>query len=388
MHLNYIIMFALKCQGFKGVQGINYLKDLFKNADRVLLALPALFAVISIVMIESTIYKGSFELSRDVVIQLVAYLIGMAAVFVTLMFDYTQYAGITRILYIVSILCMLLVYTPLGMEQYGSRAWLDFGFVTMQPCEIVKITFSLIYAKYLTDHSDELLYFKGLVKAVLYGAPLILIILVEDMGNALVVSFMMIVMIYAAGVNRRIYWGCAAGVCACLPVAYFFMQDHQRARIDAFLHPNDLSINANYQVWHSKISIGSGGFFGKGLFKGEQKSLDFLPVAKSDFIFAVICEELGFIGGGFVIALYTLFIYRIVRIAERTKDTYGYLVVIGLGAMFFFQIFENIGMTIGIMPVTGITLPFISSGGTSVIMNLIALGIIISVGMRSKIINF
>jgi len=270
---------------------------------------------------------------------------------------------------------MLLVYTPLGIEKFGSRAWINLGVTTIQPCEIVKITFVLIFAKYLSEHTQEILYFKGLVKSVLVAAPLILLILIEDMGNALVILFMLI-------------WGGAAGVAAALPVVYFCLKDHQRARIDAFLNPNDLSIQANYQVWHSKVAIGSGGFLGKGLFKGEQKSLDYLPVAKSDFIFAVICEELGFIGGGIVIALYAAFMYRIIRIAERAKDTYGYLIVIGLGAMFFFQIFENIGMTMGIMPVTGITLPFISSGGTSVIMNMIALGIIISVGLRSKVINF
>ena len=339
-------------------------------------------------MIESTAYEGSIALSRDVLIQFVAYIIGIAAIFVMLMFDYSQYMGITKILYIISILCMLLVYTPLGIEKFGSRAWINLGVTTIQPCEIVKITFVLIFAKYLSEHTQEILYFKGLVKSVLVAAPLILLILIEDMGNALVILFMLIVMIYAAGVNRKIYWGCAAGVAAALPVVYFCLKDHQRARIDAFLNPNDLSIQANYQVWHSKVAIGSGGFLGKGLFKGEQKSLDYLPVAKSDFIFAVICEELGFIGGGIVIALYAVFMYRIIRIAERAKDTYGYLIVIGLGAMFFFQIFENIGMTMGIMPVTGITLPFISSGGTSVIMNMIALGIIISVGLRSKVINF
>lgn len=370
------------------MRGINYLKDLIKNIDRTLLVLPVIFAVISLIMIESTVYDGSLQLSRDVIIQFVAYVIGIVAIFVMLMFDYSQYMSITKILYVLCVVCMLLVYTPLGVTKFGSRAWLNLGVTTIQPCEIVKILFVLIFAKYLTEHSDELLYFKGLVKAVVVAAPLILLILIEDMGNALVISFMMIVMIYAAGVNGKIYWGCAAGVCACMPLAYFFMADHQRARIDAFLNPNDLSISANYHVWHSKIAIGSGGFFGKGLFQGEQKSLNYLPVAESDFIFAVICEELGFIGGGVVIGLYGLFIYRIMRIAERAKDTYGYLIVIGLGAMFFFQIFENIGMTMGIMPVTGITLPFISSGGTSVIMNLIALGIILSVGLRSKVINF
>lgn len=353
-----------------------------------MLILPVFFAIISIVMIESTAYNGTLELSRDVLIQFIAYVIGIAVIFVMLMFDYSQYMGITKILYIISVLCMLLVYTPLGIEKYGSRAWVNLGVTTIQPCEIVKITFVLIFAKYLTDHAEDILHFIGIVKAVLVAAPLVFLILIEDMGNALVILFMMVIMIYAAGVNRKIYWGCAAGVVAALPVVYFFLQDHQRARIDAFLNPNDLSIDANYQVWHSKVAIGSGGFLGKGLLQGEQKSLDYLPVAKSDFIFAVICEELGFIGGGAVIGLYALFMYRIIRIAERAKDTYGYLIVIGLGAMFFFQIFENIGMTMGIMPVTGITLPFISSGGTSVIMNLIALGIIISVGLRSKIINF
>ena len=166
------------------------------------------------------------------------------------------------------------------------------------------------------------------------------------------------------------------------------LKDHQKQRIDAFLYPNDKTLPGNWQVWNSKIAVGSGGFKGKGLFKGSQKSLDFLPVAKSDFIFAVICEEFGFLGGGIVIAAYTFFIYRIIRLADRTKDMFGMLIVTGIGSMFFFQVFENIGMTMGVMPVTGITLPFISYGGTSVLANMIALGTILSVGARSKIINF
>ena len=367
---------------------INYLKDLIKNIDRILLILPAIFAVISIVMIESTVYDGELVLSRDVIIQFVAYIIGFVAMFVMLLFDYHQYMSITKILYVLSVIFMLLVYTPLGIEQYGSRAWISLGVTTFQPCEIVKITFVLIFAKYLSEHSWELLKFKGLVKAVIIAAPLILLVLVEDMGNALVITFMMIIMIYAAGVNGKIYWGCAAAVCASLPVVYMLMADHQRARIDAFPQSERSQSQCQLSGLALEDSHRFGRIFRQRSLSGEQKSLNYLPVANSDFIFAVICEELGFIGGGAVIGLYGLFMYRIVKIATKAKDTYGYLIVIGLIDIRIVQIFENIGMTMGIMPVTGITLPFISSGGTSVIMNMIALGIIISVGIRSKIINF
>ena len=200
--------------------------------------------------------------------------------------------------------------------------------------------------------------------------------------------FMMIVMIFVAGVDLKLYMKCAAAAVACLPAIYPFLADHQKKRIYSFIHPDaDLS-GDGLQVWRSKIAIGSGGLRGEGLFQGTQKALGNIPVAKSDFIFAVIGEELGFIGGAAVIGIYGLFIYRIIKTVDRAKDLYGMLIAAGFGAMFFFQIFENIGMTIGIMPVTGITLPFLSCGGTSVMANMISLGIIISVGQRSKVINF
>jgi rod shape determining protein RodA len=136
------------------------------------------------------------------------------------------------------------------------------------------------------------------------------------------------------------------------------------------------------------VAIGSGGISGKGLFQGTQKELKFLPVQDSDFIFSVIAEEWGFIGGSVIIGLYALFLYRIICIARNAKDHFGSLIVIGIFGMFFFQIFENIGMTMGLMPVTGITLPFISAGGSSVITNMLALGLVLNICIRSKVINF
>lgn len=356
--------------------------------DVILLVLPAFFAFISILMIGSAQYDETFILTRELAVQTISFVLGAFVISAIIRFDYGHLSGMSAVLYFSSIVLMLLVYTPLGVEQYGSRAWVDLGFTTFQPCEFAKILFAVYFADHLSERRDQLHNLKGLAKAVFYCLPVILLILKEDLGNALVVIFMMIVMIYAAGADLRLYSKCAASAAACMPLVYFFLKEHQKQRIDAFLNPGDKSLPGNYQVWNSKVAIGSGGFTGKGLFKGTQKSLDFLPVAKSDFIFAVICEELGFAGGAAVIGLYTLFMYRIIRIAENAKDRFGQLIVTGLGAMFFFQIFENIGMTTGIMPVTGITLPFISYGGTSVIANMTALGIILMIGAKSRIVSF
>ncbi|MGI6206144.1 MAG: FtsW/RodA/SpoVE family cell cycle protein [Anaerovoracaceae bacterium] len=364
------------------------MRQSLRNSDKVLLFLPLVFAVISIVMVGSTSYTDQFNITRDIIVQTLAYVIGYVLMMIMISIDYTQYEGIYKFLYVFSIVFMLLVYTPLGVSQNGSRAWITLGFTTLQPCEFVKITFTLWYASYLKRHKDELNRFKGLLKSVLWALPIIGVIGVEDLGNALVLCFMMIMMIFLAGVDGKLFAKCIVAVVACMPVAYLFMQGHQKERIDAFLHPSDKTLPGNYQVWNSKVAIGSGGVTGKGLFQGTQKSLDYLPVAKSDFIFSVIGEELGLVGGLAVIGLYALFIYRIIRIARNARDIYGMLIVTGLCSMFFFQLFENIGMTMGIMPVTGITLPFISYGGTSVIANLMALGIIIGIGARSKVIHF
>lgn len=162
------------------------------------------------------------------------------------------------------------------------------------------------------------------------------------------------------------------------------MKPHQRIRIDAFLNPNDASLPGNYQVMQSKITIGSGQLAGRGIFKGVFHRYDYLPVQESDFIYAVLGEETGFIGGTVVILLYFWFLSRIMYVATIARDLYGSLVVTGVACMFAFQIIENIGMTIGLMPVTGVTLPFMSYGGTSVITSLIAIGLVNNVYMRRR----
>lgn len=367
---------------------MNNFSNLIKNVDKAIIIVIGLLAVLSILMIGSTQISTGF-FSRDVIVQIAAYILGTIAVFVILSFNYNMFSGLEKYLYILALVLLLLVYIPgLGYEQFGARSWINLRFITIQPSEIVKILFILIMAGYLNEHRDDLYNFKGLIKAGLVAAPIIVLVLKEDLGSALVFAAIWVVMIFFAGINLKVFAKFFALVVAAVPVAYVFMAEYQRERIEAFLHPENLALSGNYQVWQSKIAIGSGGVFGKGLFNGTQKELDFIPVQTSDFIFSVIGEELGMIGGLAVIGLFTIMLVRMANIVRNALDFYGALVVAGIIGMFAFQIFENIAMTIGLMPVTGITLPFLSYGGSSIISNMLALGLVLDVGMRSKGINF
>ena len=367
---------------------MNNFSNLIKNVDKAMIIVIGLLAATSILMIGSTQISTGF-FSRDVIVQIAAYILGKIAIFVILSFNYSMFSGLEKYLYILSLVLLLMVYIPgLGMEQFGARSWINLRVITIQPSEIVKILFILIMAGYLNEHRDDLYNFKGLIKAGIVAAPIIVIVLKEDLGSALVFAAIWVVMIFFAGINLKVFAKFFALVVAAVPVAYVFMAEYQRERIEAFLHPENLDLSGNYQVWQSKIAIGSGGVFGKGLFNGTQKELDFIPVQTSDFIFSVIGEELGMIGGLAVIGLFTILLVRMANIVRNSLDFYGALVVAGIIGMFAFQIFENIAMTIGLMPVTGITLPFLSYGGSSIISNMLALGLVLDVGMRSKGINF
>ncbi|MDD6882061.1 MAG: FtsW/RodA/SpoVE family cell cycle protein [Firmicutes bacterium] len=360
-----------------------------KAVDKKILLVVCALGLISLLMLESTVYDGGFVLNRAVLVQALAYFLGFIALLFVLQVDYSLFLGITKPIYIASIILLLSVYIPgLGIEQYGSRAWINLGITTLQPSEFVKILFIFLMATYLTDHREDIKKFRGVVLAGLYAVPIILIVLKEDLGSALVYMSIWIFMVFFAGIDYKIFLKSIIGVAAAIPIAYNFLGDYQKDRIEAFLHPDNLSLPGNYQVWQSKVAIGSGGFFGKGLFKGTQKEMDFIPVQQSDFIFSVVVEELGFIGGFAVILLYGILLYRFIKIISDAVDWHGALIVTGFTAMFLFQIFENIAMTMGIMPVTGITLPLLSGGGTSVIASLIGIGIVLNVGMNSKKIRF
>lgn len=369
---------------------MNYIKSIFKGIPKPLYTVPALLAIVSITMMISTSYKDGIHLAdRTVLVQSFSYILGAFLVIIIANMDYSIVADLEKKIYIGSILILLTVYIPgLGVELNGARSWINLGITTFQPSEIVKLTYILLFANYLTKNKEQLNTFKDVLKALAYCAPFLLIIIKEDLGSGLVFAIIWVMMIFYAGINKGLFLKCAAGVFLSVPVAYRFMADYQKQRVDAFLHPENLSIPANYHIWQSKTAIGSGGFFGKGLFQGTQKDLDFLPVQNSDFVFSVLVEELGFIGGAVVITLFAFLLYNIARVAHRCRDFMGSLIGVGVLAMFVFQVFENIGMTMGVMPSTGITLPFISYGGSSILSNMMAMGLVINVAIKNRGVQF
>ncbi len=355
-----------------------------------LLLLPLVLGCIGIVMIGSTAYSGSLAYTGDMKVQSMAFLLGLLSIGILLLIDYQVFDRLQKPFYVIGILLLLAVFLPgLGSEQYGTRGWIDLGPLNLQPSEVCKVIFILVLASYLSRREEELHGMRDLIFCGLFILPYVgLILLQGDLGNALVYLVITVVMVYYAGIDGKLYAKVAVAGCAMLPLAYFCLHGYQKLRIDAFLHPNDLSLPGNYQVWNSKVALGSGGFFGKGLFAGTQKNLKFLPVPESDFIFSVVGEELGFLGGAVLILLYALLLWRIGRAAADAKDMHGALIAVGALGMFFFQIFENIGMTMGVMPVTGITLPFVSYGGSSVLTNMTIIGLVLTVRLRNKEINF
>lgn len=368
---------------------MNYLRNLFKNISKPLYICPILFALISITLMLSISYNNGIVISRMFIVQTGAYIIGFIAIIVVINIDYTVFEDLSKYLYIGSILLLLTPYLPLiGVKKFGARSWINIGITTIQPSEFVKILFIFIMAAYFNKHQNKLNSLKDFFKAVLYAAPIILIVLKDDFGSAAVFVAVFISMCLFAGLNWNLFGKLALTTTISIPFLLGFLQEYQRNRLTAFLYPNDLSNPATYQVWQSKVAIGSGGFFGKGLFNGTQKALAFLPVRESDFIFAVICEEFGFLGGTILVLLFIWFLYDMLKSAFSISDLYGGLIIIGIFGMFASQIFENIGMTMGLMPVTGITLPFISMGGSSVLTSMIAVGIVLSVCISNRSVAF
>lgn len=382
-------------------------RRLMKNIDFGLIGVVFLIFIIGVIIITSATnvidltqdisFKEAMEdiikngIKRQPKIQIIAFIIGIGGIIATLCIDYNSFGEAYKILYVISILLLLLVYVPgLAIDpslRGGARSWIDLGFIDLQTSEVAKLGFILSYAKYIEKKYEKLETITDLIGPVLFVAPFLVLLLKQpDLGSALVFVIIAFGMLFVAGINMKIVlYGGLIGISS-LPLVYNFLAAHQKRRIDAFLNPNDTSLN--YHVDKSKTAIGSGLIYGKGVFKGTFHRGDFLPVQETDFIYAVLGEELGLIGCSVVLLLYFLFLYRMVDIAKNAKDIYGLLVVTGVAFMFAFQIIENIGMTIGIMPVTGVTLPFLSYGGSSLITSMIAVGLVLNVSMRNKKIRF
>jgi rod shape determining protein RodA len=283
-----------------------------------------------------------------------------------------------------SIVALGLVLTPLGRELKGAQRWIQIGPLQLQPSEFAKVAVILALAVLLANAGTSLQWHHIARAVLLVGVPAVLIFLQPDLGTMLVFAFASVVMLFIGGTSLRqlAFIALAAVVMAVALFQVGAIQEYQIERVTSFLDGGGDQESADYNQRQSEIAIGSGGFFGKGLFGGTQTNLSFVPEQSSDFIFTAVGEQLGFVGGSIVLGLYAMIVWRLLVAAVNGRERFSQLVAIGIAALLVFHVFVNVGMTLTLLPVTGLPLPFLSAGGTFFIAMSLALGLAHSVWMR------
>ena len=358
------------------------MRSILKNTDYVILILALILAIIGMVGIYSA-GVNSTSSSGEYIKQMVWVGISLVVMFAVWILDYHTSSIIGSIAYPVCLILLVIVlFTP---EINGASSWFSIGNIQIQPSEFMKIAYILIFAKYIdyvfTKGKDALNKWYNIAIALcIFVIPTALIMLQPDFGTALVFASITFFILFKSGLSYKYILFLLLILIIAVPLMYFFvLSDYQQARIQVFLNPEQEPLGAGYNAIQSKIAVGSGMLFGTGLTKGTQTQWGYLPVKSSDFIFSVLSEELGFLMSATIVIIYVLMLYRILKIAETSKDRLGSTIAIGVFGMIFFHFLENIGMTIGLMPITGIPLPFVSYGGSSMLTNFTALALVLSV---------
>ncbi|MBN2384672.1 putative lipid II flippase FtsW [bacterium] len=357
--------------------------------DSVLLLTVLLLLGVGIIMIYSSsaiFAEEKFDNAhRFLIRQIIWIMLGLAIMILLLNLDYQKLETMIYSALLFSLITLVLVLLPwFGTEVNGARRWLSFGFINFQPSEFAKLILTVYCAYVLAKKKDRIQYFSYSILPLMFLLSwyMVLIVLEPDLGAVLILTFIVLSMLYIAGA-RLSHLGLI--VMAALPVAYILIWQvsYRRERMLAFLSPESDPLDSGFQIIQSKIAIGSGGFLGHGLGEGLQK-LFYLPESHTDFIFSVLCEELGFLGGTVIIFLFGMFIWRGFAIALKAGNHFGRLLAAGLTLMIGFQAFINIAMAMGMFPTKGLALPFISFGGSSLLTNLAATGILLNISTRSN----
>jgi rod shape determining protein RodA len=357
--------------------------------DPILLVTTGVLALIGIVMIYSAT-KGKLTLAGldpryYVKRQVIFFLVSLIVLVVVSLFDYRRWEQLATAMYIGIVLALLAVLAGFGSTSNGSQRWFPVGPLQLQPSEFATLVLIVAIATYCARRPEGL-DFRDLVRMVLMaGLPILLIIKQPDLGTAIVCTVILLVMLTVAGMPGRylVLLVVGAVVVVVLAVNLGLVKQYQIQRLTSFISPGSASTTVKYQVDQAKFAIAHGGIFGQGLFKGAQTNLAYVPYQETDFIFSAVGEQLGFVGAGVLIVLYGILAWRILRVAQMAKDVFGRLLCSGVFALLMFSVFENIGMNMGIMPVAGIPLPFLSYGGSSMIGFMAAIGIVSNVHYRS-----
>lgn len=366
-----------------------------KTFDILLPLIPILLLVLSISVIYSLVFNSSEnDLSYK---QGIFSIIGIGVMGGISFVDYRFFKSTSWIFYLLTII--LLIYVDFfGIAAGGAMRWIDLGFFQLQPSELAKIFLIITLASFYAGKIDKIRWI-DIIFALLIFLPTILLVLKEpDLGTGLVLSFVFVVLLFSAKptkvqtvlISLTIFFAVAVLIMSTFNIAPFgrLLQDYQRSRILTFIDPDSDPYGRGYNVKQAQITVGSGGIYGKGLGHGSQSQLQFLPKPHTDFIFAGIAESFGFLGVVVILSFYAILTFKIISIGNIARDNFGMLVCFGSAAMLLFQIMVNVGMNLGLVPVTGIPLPFASYGGSALVAYLFLIGIIQSIFIRHKKISF
>jgi len=364
---------------------------MWRHYDYLLLVLVMVLLGLGVAMVYSAT-RGDPVIERLPIDQAITALVGLIVLMGISIFDYMQLKNIAWPMYIGVVLSLggvLLV----GIVNYGAKRWFSIGNIEVQPGEFAKILLTVVLAKFIADREGKRPYLETVALSFCLIAPCIGLILIQpNLSTALTLVFLWLILVFVGGINRQhmVIVSIAAIVIIVLIFQLGLIQQYQLDRFELLLNsdPESLAPGARYQIDQALTALGSGGWWGQGYLQGPQSKLRYFPVRHTDFIFSVVGEELGFVGALLFIGLLILVITRSLRAALMARDTFGRLLCSGIAATLFFQAYINIGMQVGIMPVTGVVLPFISYGRSSLIVVLASIGIIESVVMRHRKLEF
>jgi rod shape determining protein RodA len=359
-------------------------RRLIMNFDWILLLLVLCVSIIGIL----NIYSSGFSLTeprlKTLYIKQLQWM-GISLFFMSLAFciDYRVIVRHAYLIYFVSLLLLILVFIMSDVTR-GSQRWIALGGFSLQPSELMKVAVVLALAKYFDNHKSENEYSLKdlLLPFLIVFIPFLLVLKQPDLGTGIILIILFLGIIFMAGIKwKSIILAAGCGV-VLIPLGWHFLKDYQKERIMTFLNPEQDPLGTGYHIIQSIIAVGSGGLWGKGFLKGTQTQLKFLPEQHTDFIFSVYAEEWGFAGTTLLIIIFFTLILWGLKIAFQAKDLTGILISIGVTMMIFGQVFINIGMVLGILPVVGIPLPFMSYGGSSLVVFMFGIGLLLNVRMR------
>jgi len=358
----------------------------FRYFDLYIFGSSTLLLILGLLMVYSTTQSSPTNLLGR---QLIYSIIGFIVLFSLAFFDYRKFRKSTGILYILIILSLILVWV-FGRDVRGSTRWIDLGIFRLQPAEFAKLVMIVIMAKFLDQIGEKIKDLRYVILSAVYvGIPAVLVLIEPDLGSALVIFFTWLGMLLCSKMNKKHIVVLLLSIVVVSSFGWFFvLRDFQKNRIYTFLDPGLDPQGRGYNVLQSIIAVGSGSLTGRGVGRGLQSQLKFLPERQTDFIFASTAEELGLLGSLFILGMFGILFFRLVRAAKFARDNFGMYITLGVFFMLLSQVLINIGMNIGILPVTGIPLPLLSYGGSSLLVTMAAMGLIQSVVARQKALKF